>query len=76
MRLVRSLILSSRNAASFSYDIKKISIILENNVAQILFVKHQQMLKEVVDFLLTRSKFSTPTCFGIWLPSSGVVSAL
>jgi hypothetical protein len=29
------------------------------------------MLKEVVDFLLIRSKFSTPTCFGIWLPSSG-----
>jgi hypothetical protein len=29
------------------------------------------MLKEVVDFLITSSKFSTPTCFGTWLPSSG-----
>jgi hypothetical protein len=29
------------------------------------------LLKEVVDVLLVRSKFSTPTCFGIWLPSSG-----
>jgi hypothetical protein len=29
------------------------------------------MLKEVVDVLLIRSKFSTPTCFGMWLPSSG-----
>jgi hypothetical protein len=29
------------------------------------------MLKEVVDFLLLiRSKFY-PTCFGVWLPSSG-----
>jgi hypothetical protein len=33
--------------------------------------KDQQMLKEVVDVLLIRSKFSTPTCFGKWLPSSG-----
>jgi hypothetical protein len=31
----------------------------------------QQMLKEVVDVLLIRSKFPTPTCFGIWLPSLG-----
>jgi hypothetical protein len=29
------------------------------------------MLKEVVDVLLIRSKFSNPTCFGIWLSSSG-----
>jgi hypothetical protein len=29
------------------------------------------MFKRVVDCLLIRSKFSTLTCFGTWLPSSG-----
>jgi hypothetical protein len=33
--------------------------------------KDQQMLREVVDVLLMRSKYFTTTCFGIWLPSAG-----
>jgi hypothetical protein len=38
--------------------------------------KDQQMLKEVVDVLLIVPNFSTPTCFGIWLPSLGVRECL
>jgi hypothetical protein len=41
-------------------------------MAFIFLQKDQQMLKEVVDVLLILSKFTTPTCFGIWLPSSVV----
>jgi hypothetical protein len=45
---------------------------LRNNIIKVINLqKDQQMLKELVDVLLIRSKFSTPTCFGIWLPSSG-----
>jgi hypothetical protein len=44
---------------------------VEPSILQYRLQKDQQMLKEVVDVLLMRSKFSTPTCFGVWLPSSG-----
>jgi hypothetical protein len=43
----------------------------EPSVSWYRLQKDQQMLKEVVDFLLICSKFSTPTCFGIFSPSSG-----
>jgi hypothetical protein len=41
------------------------------SILQYRLQKDQQMLKEAVDVLLIRSKFSTPTFFGVWLPSSG-----
>jgi hypothetical protein len=48
-----------------------IILMVEPSILQYRLQKDQQMLKEVVDFLLIRSKFSTPACFGISLPSSG-----
>jgi hypothetical protein len=50
-------------------------LMFEPSILQYRLQKDQQMLKEVVDVLLIRSKFSTLTYFGICLPSSGVVSA-
>jgi hypothetical protein len=44
---------------------------VEPSILQYRLQKDQQMIKEMVDVLLIRSKFSTPTCFGIWLPFSG-----
>jgi hypothetical protein len=45
-----------------------IILMVEPSILQYRLQKDQQMLKEVVDVLLTRSKFFTPTYFGIWLP--------
>jgi hypothetical protein len=54
-------------------DTNIIQIILKvgPTILQYSLQKDQQMLKKAVDVLLIHSKFSTPTCFGIWLPSSG-----
>jgi hypothetical protein len=38
---------------------------VEPSILQYRLKKDQQMLKEAVDVLLIRSKFSTPTYFGI-----------